>query len=548
MLKNWIDYRNIQTTEAGITALFIDYLTNFEKVGYYYAGPFQGREPWKAAIHRTLARKRNRSTLQRVLTDQNKEYLCGVKTLANIDLLGNENTLAIVTGQQVGILTGPLYTIYKAITAIKLAEFLALEHPSYNFVPVFWIESEDHDFAEINHATVLNHSHEIATIEYLLGGKPLEKNPGSVGAIPIDESIEPFFEQLGAQLQETEFKKPLLEMLRAHYRVGTSLGRAFAGLMSVYFGDTGLVFIDPSNPEFKKLAKPLFAAELSSISKTSQLVIEQSAELEERYHAQIKAKPVNLFMQHKGGRYLIEPREHDFSLKGTRQYFSKEELQHIVEETPELLSPNVVLRPLYQDLLLPTLAYVGGPSEVAYFAQLKPVYERFEIPMPVIYPRASVTIVEERVNGILEKFQVEAEEMFSSLDPVLMRIAEQVSEVKVESVFDELMLRFREAVTEARFGIQQIDPTLSGAVDGLLSKTETNIAVLKDKTQKAQQRRQEISLRQIHKASTLLFPRENFQERVFSTTYFLNKYGPDFIQWLISEMSIDRFQHQIIQV
>ncbi|MCX6136877.1 MAG: bacillithiol biosynthesis cysteine-adding enzyme BshC [Ignavibacteriales bacterium] len=548
MLKNWIDYRNIQTTEAGVTALFSDYLSNFEKVGCYYAGAYQGRDAWQAAIRRTLTLPRDRSLLQRVLTDQNREFLCGVKTLANIDLLGRDNTLALVTGQQVGMLTGPLYTIYKTITAIKLAESLAIEHPEYNFVPVFWIEGEDHDFAEINNATVLNQSHEIATIEYLLGGRPLERNPGPVGAIVIDESIDQFFDQLGMQLSETEFKKPLLEMLRAHYRTGTSMGRAFAGLMSSYFGDTGLILIDPSHSELKRHARSLFAAEISSISKTSQLVIEQSAELEESYHAQIKAKSVNLFMHHKGGRYLIEPREHDFSLKGTRQYFSKEDLQRIVDETPELLSPNVVLRPVYQDFLLPTVAYVGGPSEIAYFAQLKTVYERFGVPMPVIYPRASVTIVEERINDILERFQVEAEEMFSSLDPVLMRIAEQVSEVKVEALFEQLMVRFREAVTEARFGIQQIDPTLSGTVDALLSKTEANINVLQDKTQKAQQRRQEVSLRQIHKAASLLFPKGNFQERVFSTAYFLNKYGPDFIQWLMPEVSIDKFQHQIILV
>jgi bacillithiol synthase len=546
MLNNWIDYRNIQAPDSGITSLFSDYIANFDRLKKYYAGGYKGSEVWKSAIERTLSKERNRSLLRRVLADQNKEFHCGIKTLANIDLLGNDNTLAVVTGQQIGILTGPLYTIYKTITAIKLAEHLSVEHPEYNFVPVFWMECEDHDFSEISSATLLNQAHEVATVEYLVGGKPFEKNPGPVGTIVIDEHIEGFFTLLEQNLQDTEYKAPLLASLRAHYRPGTTLVQAFVGLMNEYFGDTGLVMLNPNNPEFKRAAQPLLRREVSSISKTSQLVIEQSAELEEQYHAQIKAKPINLFMFHKGGRYLIEPREHDFSLKGTRHYFSKEELYRLVEETPEVFSPNVVLRPLYQDLLLPTVAYVAGPSEIAYYAQLQPVYKRFEIPMPVIYPRASATIVEERVHDILEKFQVQPEELFTAIDPVLMRIAEQVSEVKVDALFDRLKSLFQEGITEARFGIQQIDPTLSGAVDAVLSKTETNLNVLKEKTQKAQQRRQEVSLRQIQKAATLLFPNSTLQERVYATAYFQNKYGPDFAGWLIRELKIDRFQHQLI--
>ncbi len=545
---DWIEYKQIQNFEVGITPLFVDYLNDFEKLKDYYAADFRDRKSWKKLIDKVLSKQKNRSTLVRVLTEQNKQHHCGIRTLANIDLLGNENTVAIVTGQQVGICSGPLYTIYKTLTAIKLAEQLSAQYPDYNFVPVFWVENEDHDFEEINKLNVLNPGGDLQTIEYLFGGKPLERNPGPVGSMVLDGFIDGFFDRLQSQLQESEFKAALFNELRGFYRPGTALGPAFVGLMNQMFEDSGLVFLNPSYAELKNILKPIFQKEIAGMSKTSQIVIETSAGLEEHYHAQIKAKSINLFMLHKGGRYLIEPRENDYSLKGTRQFFSKEELSTLVENSPEVISPNVVLRPICQDAILPTIAYVGGPSEVAYFAQLKPVYESFGVQMPVIYPRASVTILEEKVKNILEKFQVGFTEIWSDLDPLLVRIAEQVSEVKVDALFEQLHTLFHEAVAESRFGIQQIDPTLSGAIDSTLSRIDAQLNVLKEKTQSAQQRRQEVTIKQIQKVAANIFPKSNFQEREFNVVYYMNKYGPDFVKWLSGEIVIDRFQHQLIDL
>jgi len=545
---DWVDYKQIQNFDVGITPLFVDYLNDFEKLKDYYAADFRDRKSWKKLIDKVLSKQKDRSTLIRVLTEQNKQHHCGIRTLANIDLLGNENTVAVVTGQQVGICSGPLYTIYKTVTAIKLAEQLSAQFPDYNFIPVFWVENEDHDFGEINKVNVLNPAGDVQTIEYLFGGKPFERNPGPVGSIVIDSFIDNFFDRLQASFQESEFKLPLFTALRGYYRSGATLGAAFVGLMNQMFEDSGLVFLDPGNVELKKILKPVFQKEIAGLSKTSQMVIDTSAGLEEHYHAQIKAKSINLFMLHKGGRYLIEPRENDYSLKGTRQFFSKEELNSIVENSPELISPNVVLRPICQDAILPTIAYVGGPSEVAYFAQLKPVYEFFDVQMPVIYPRASVTIMEEKVKNILEKFQVDFTEIWSDIDPLLIRIAEQVSEVKVDVLFDQLHRRIHEAVAESRFGIQQIDPTLSGAIDSTLSRIESQLNVLKEKAQSAQQRRQEVTIKQIQKVAANIFPKSNFQEREFNVVYYMNKYGPDFVKWLSGEIIIERFQHQLIEL
>ncbi len=543
-----INYRQLAEREA-VTNLAADYHTNFEKVAGYFSGNYKEKETWEKKLHILQKRQYDRQVLHRVLNDQNRDYQSGIKTLANIDLLGNENTFAVVTGQQLGLFTGPLYTIYKAVTAVKLAQKLSAEFPEHNFVPVFWLESEDHDFDEINKVTFINAANELSQLEYLLGGKPLEKNIGGMGSVPLDEFIEQLFTALDANLPKSDYTSSLLDMLKGYYKPGVTFLKAFTGFFNHVYENSGLIFMNPNTPEFKKILSPFFTKEINANSEASKRVIQTSVELEEHYHAQIKAKALNLFMFYKGGRHLIEPSDNgDYFLKNLRQRYTKEELLTIAQETPELLSPNVVTRPLCQDTLLPTIAYVAGPGEIAYFAQLKPVYEYFNVTMPVIYPRASVTLMEEKIQKVLEKYSLDLEELFGDVDAILAKVSEQVSEVKVDSLFESLEVRIKESLNEARFGIQQIDPTLNGTIDATIAKFQQQLDVLKQKTQKAQQQKEEISLKQIKKAALNIFPNGNFQEREFSVIQYLNKYGPDFVKWVANEIAIDKFQHEVITV
>ena len=543
-----INYHKFVDREVA-TGLYTDYNTNFEKISKFYSGNYNDKHAWEIKINELQKRKFDRTILNRVLNNQNREFQSGIETLANIDLLGNDTTFAVVTGQQLGFFGGPLYTIYKAITTVKLARKLSQDFPDYNFVPVFWLEGEDHDFDEINKTKYLNSNNELSVVEYLIGGKPLERNIGATGNIIIDEHIEQFFLSIESTLPKTDYTVALLELLRGYYSKGNTFLKAFAGFFNHVYEDSGLIFINTNQPDFKKILSPLFVNEINSNSQTSKLVIQKSVELEDHYHAQIKAKALNLFMFHKGGRHLIEPSDSgDYYLKNLRQRFTKEELLSIAVNNPELLSPNVVMRPLCQDTLLPTVSYVGGPGEIAYFAQLKPVYEYFNVAMPIIYPRASVTLIEEKIKKVLEKYSLEVEDLFGEIEPILSKVSEQVSEVKVDSLFESLTIRINEAVNEARFGIQQIDPTLNGTIDGTLNKFQQQLEVLKQKTQKAQQQKEEVSLKQIKKASLNIFPNENFQEREFSVIQYLNKYGPDFVKWISNEIVIDKFQHQVITI
>jgi bacillithiol synthase len=528
--------------------LYSDYLNDYARVGEYFDADFHTPKNFHTKAKSVCEQFEHRAVLVEVLTEQNAVYGGNQRTQENIHLLSQPNTVAIVTGQQVGILTGPLYTIYKTLTAIKLCEKLRMLYPEYNYVPVFWLEGEDHDFAEINHIKVLNNENNPINIEYLIDGLPLEKNIGAVGEITIGKDIAPFFDQLQNILPKTEFKDSILELLRACYSEGTSFSVAFARVINRLFSDEGLVFISGHDRRLKQLLKNIFSKEINEYPKTSQLVIERSAELESRYTAQIKPKAVNLFYFHKGGRYLIEPREHDFSLKGTRQFFSKEELLRILEETPENFSPNVALRPICQDTILPTLAYIGGPSEIAYFAQLSIVYPYFNRSMPIIYPRATATLVEERQLKIMEKYQLSIIEFFDNPQNVSDKVVEIISEVKLEDLFAETVQRINDITNEMKFGLNYVDPTLLGALETTRSKIDSHFQVLKDKAMEAQKRRHETALRQVSKALNNLYPNGNLQEREFTITHFLNKYGLEFPQLLKDKLSVDSFEHQILQL
>jgi bacillithiol biosynthesis cysteine-adding enzyme BshC len=544
----WLDYRQLPIESGGFSELFFNYLYEFKEVEQFFPLNFRDPHAIQAMMNGIDQRLYDRSALARVLEGQNKEFGSTAKALDNIALLAKPTTYAIVTGQQVGLFGGPLYTILKTITTIKLSERLKQKHPQFDFVPVFWLEGEDHDFVEMNHISLLDVENKPGRIEYLPGGAIPERNLGPIGELVFDESLDHTLTNLEAALQKSDFTEEVLKRLREFYTVGRTFNQAFTAWMNYLFEDYGLVFISANNPEFKRILSPIFVKEITEFPKTSQAVIRQSAVLEEKYHAQIKAKSINLFLFHKGGRYLIEPREHDFSLKGTRHFLQKDELLKIATENPELISPNVVLRPIAQDTLLPTLIYVAGPSEVAYYAQLKPVYEDFNVLQPIIYPRASGTFLEERVERAMEKYGLGLPEFFEDPEKVKSKVAERISEVKADVVFGSATSSFHDALNELKFGLKEIDPTLLGALEGVKSKIDGNLSVLKEKTVAAQKRRHETAMRQIDKAIGGLLPNGVLQEREINVVYYMNKYGPDLVKWLVGEVDIAGFKHQILSL
>ncbi len=528
--------------------LFLDYLYEFENVKDFYKTNFRDKEEY-TKIFKKVSESHNhsRELLTSVLKDQYKDFEPSTKTLRNISFLSDKKTLAVVTGQQLGILGGPLYTFYKIITAIKLCSFLSDRYDDYQFVPVFWLEGDDHDFNEVREISLISENNEVKKVAYdeeLLE----EENRGSVGNIIFNERLSNFYEELEKNLRTTEFTGGLLEKIKTLYTTGKSFKQAFKELIFWLFDEYGLVIFDPQDLRIKELLKPIFKKEISDFRIHTEKLVNTSAKLEEVYHAQVKVRPVNLFYSFEEGRYLIEPVENEFRLKRKRKKFSFEELINKIEEEPDKFSPNVLLRPICQDYILPTAFYVGGPSEISYFAQVMPLYDFYKIEAPIIYPRSSATIIENNINSIIEKFEISLNELFLEPEKLKQKVIDSISKNSVEEIFNNTSNQIEIALDQLKERLFEFDKTMSDAGSKYKQKILHELDVLKEKTIEAQKRKYETTLRQIDKVTSAVLPNSNLQEREINFIYFANKYSINFLKQIFDELAINKFEHQILNI
>lgn len=545
---SFISFRTLAQNTEVFSKLFLDYIDHYDKVSRFYSGNFKDPNAWQTKIGEVTRRNIDRQAIVRILRNQNRDAHCGIQTLENIDLLLHENTLAVVTGQQVGLFSGPLYTFYKALHTVLLASKLRERFPEYNFVPIFWLEGEDHDYEEVSSFSIIDKNNSLQTFTYKHSAEEPTNNYGAVGTIEFQDSIIGLIDKAFEALPGTEYSKVVAQLFRTAYQPRMTFNRAFIHLMNELLMDAGLIFVDPNSHEVKRILAPIFKRDLTGAPPLCTKVIRQSDELEKNYHAQIKPPPLNVFLFHDGGRYLLEPRGEFFGLKGTRHKFSKAELIDIIEHFPSKLSPNVVLRPLCQDYLLPTIAYVAGPSEVAYFAQLKPLYEEFSISEPIIYPRASITVFEDRAQKACSKFGLEAIDLLGDKDSMRKKVLERISTVNLDATFSEVSTRIRDTYSPVEEALRELDPTLLSVYQKTIQKMEELKVNLKKKAEEAHARRHDIALGQIEKAALSVMPGSLPQERMLNVLYFLNKYGLEFLRWISTEMNIESFRHQIIEI
>lgn len=533
--------------------LFIKYTDDFESLADFYEFDFKKTEDFQKCIElkkETYLKGKTffRNEVTDILKEQNKKFESSEKTFENIQLLNDHNTFAVVTGQQIGILTGPYYTILKALNTIQLSDKLKENFPEYNFVPVFWLEADDHDFAEINNIDIISKENELKNLKYFENGEEQEKYLKPVGKIIIDEHIESFKQDLRNSFNHSDFTDSLFDLINETYKEGTDLKTAFALFMNKLIKDKGLIFIDPTDNEIKKLLQPVFEKELATFPEICEKVINTSVELEENFAVQVKPKAINLFYIHEGNRYLIEPRENDiFALKHSRQKFTKEELFGLLESNPERFSWNVVTRPICQDYLLPTVAYIGGPSEIAYFGQFRQVYRSFDITMPVIYPRTSVTILENRVISFMEKYNIGFQEFFNEKE-IGIKLLNENSDASADQIFSDMKEEMRGIFYTYEKELVKIDAKQTEGFSKRNNQFLESLDVAKEKFINSQSKQNEVISNQLSKALLFVYPDNILQERVLNITYFLNKYGTEFINYLFGEIVIDDYGHQVIEV
>ena len=528
------------------STLFTTYCTDYDRLAAFYSGDWRSPEARRQAAARTAARPRDRNLLADVLLEQNERWGLDPTTRAHIEALRDAETVAVVTGQQVGLLTGPLYTPYKTLTTVQLARRLA-EETDRSVVPVFWLEGGDHDLDEVAGFNLL-HRNEAVALRYTGHTLPEHGNLGPVGRLHLTDQITAVLDQVDEVLPPSDFHDALLTALRAAYQPGTTLLDAFARLMRALFPEAGLVFMNPDDARLKQQAAPLFRREIEDCDTASTRLNEVSAVLERDFHIQVHTRPTNLFLCDGTGRHPIDADGDQFTLRSTDRTFTRDDLLALLDADAACFSPNVVLRPIMQDWLMPTAAYVGGPGEVAYFAQFKPLYEWAGVPMPVIYPRASVSVLEAKVQKVLGKHALDVPDFGDDLDRLFQRVVLQEMDADVEAMFKEAGRHLHQAINQLKPKIEQVDRTLVRTAEATRAGLIKEMEKLKGRVVRAEKQHHDQLRAQLEKAMINLYPGGKPQERALSVLYFLNKYGLNFLTVLHDQLSLDTAEHQVVEL
>lgn len=434
----------------------------------------------------------------------------------------------VATGQQPGLFAGPLYSLYKALSAIGLAATLErdLGRP---VLPLFWIASEDHDWAEVDHAHVVDVENNLRT--FRLPAPEGDPNP-PVHRIRLGDGVVGLVEELLQTLPKSDFSDSYFELIRKSYAPGKSLSEGFQEVLGTLLGAHPLLFADAGASGLKEASVPILLRELSESEAHEDALRVMSDRLEREGHdPQVPILPegINLFLEGPAGRdrlYRDGPR---VRLHHAGIRLSYEEVRSRVENDPSVLSPNVLLRPVVESALFPTLSYVGGPGEVAYLAQTRPLFELHGLSMPVVQPRFSALLVEGKVRKVLEKFGWTPDALERPVHELATEIAREEMPDPVRKALGEIRSVLGEGAAALGRTVQEIDPTLKGPVIHARNAAYSAFADAEKKILQALKRENRIALEQVEKAQLHLFPMGKPQERVINPFYYLVRYGPDLV-------------------
>ena len=527
--------------------LFLDYLRDPLALRRFYPSAIRfhhelpQRAPEVLAAHKT-----DRKVLCDALSEMNVVWGAGAETLANIDLLREADCLAVVSGQQAGLFTGPLYTIYKALSAVKLAG--CLRQRNTKAVPLFWIATEDHDFAEVAKAEFIGKDCRLASVTVPL---ELHGEAQPVGHVVLDDSISGVIDRLVELLPVSEFTLDLEALLRDAWKPGRGYGEAFARMMTSLIGQYGLIFLDPMDFRMKRLAAPLYASAASRAQEIADALEARSRELEEAgYHAQVLASASSfpLFMHDaEGARHaLTRTDDGKYKVKDSDLAYTGQELADLAALEPERFSPNVTLRAVVQDYLLPTIAYLGGSAEIAYFAQTAEVYRVLERPVTPILPRSSLTMVERHTSRVLERYGLGLADLFAGPENVLSRVVEEHLGADTAKSFTETEESLNQDLDRLREKLRAIDPTLAEALETGRRKITYQLEGLRSRFHRAQMSRDETAHRQLQRAFDQLYPEKDLQERHINISSLLARHGRYVVEWIYNAINLGSEEHQIV--
>jgi bacillithiol biosynthesis cysteine-adding enzyme BshC len=527
-----------------IRRLAADYAFDYTRVESFFAGNPATPAAWADTIARSQATARQPAELARVLADQQARRDAPAEARQAASRLADPATRVVITGQQAGLFGGPLFTLLKAMTAMRLAGQVEQTH-GVPVVPVFWIDAEDHDWAEVSGCTVLDPDLSPRTIR-------LPDPPGAgerpVARLLLDETVKAAIDSLETTLPESEFRAELVAGLRRAYQPGRGMAEAFGCWLETVLGRHGLVVYDSSDPAAKPLARDILTREIAEPGETAELASRAGEALVENgYHAQVTPSEGAISLFH------LEPHREAIRVTGDSVTIGDRTttlaaLAQEAKASPEHFSPNVLLRPIVQDAVFPTICYVAGPNELAYLGQLREVYARFGIAMPLMYQRTTATLVDSATLRFLGKYDLP----MMALQPRDEKALNELLQSQLPPTVDNALAGVASLISERMDGlasaVPQIDPTLEGTVRTTLGKMQHELHTLHNKVIQAAKRKDETLRRQFQRAQALTFPSGHPQEREVGFVWFLNRYGSALIPRLIEDIPLGMGQHYVISI
>jgi bacillithiol biosynthesis cysteine-adding enzyme BshC len=517
------------------SALFTDFQYHFGRVARFYAHDPHDARSYAAAAKNIAYPDDRRAALVRALRSSNTET-------ASLDLLAQPGTVAVVTGQQVGLFSGPAYTIYKALTAVRLAS--QLSEQGIPAVPMFWLATEDHDVAEVDHVFIFGPDHRPAQLSLAAAGK--SERP--VGGIPI---AAPPVDRLREVLAGFPYGEEVAEMVRVAYPDGVTFGRAFRALLERLLAGRGLLFVDPLDESVRRLAAPLLQETVRQDEGLHAKLIERGKQLEEAgYHAQVhvEAKTSLVFLLDGERRTTLRRQNGEYTSKekqaGDRKYSAAELIAR-----GEQLSPNALLRPVVQDYVLPTVAYVGGPAELAYMAQSQVLYRELLGRMPVMVSRGGFTLLDARTAKLMERYALTVPSFFHGEDGVRDAIAQRLVPPSLTEEFGQVRRTVSQSVERLRDDLTGFDSTLAAAVNKSSAKILYQLSKIERKTAHETLKRNDRAAADASYMSGLIFPDKHLQERYYSILPFLARHGVrDLMDTLYEHVRLECPDHQVLLV
>jgi bacillithiol biosynthesis cysteine-adding enzyme BshC len=525
------------------TRIFGDFLSDYSKVQQFYPRSAYFDQWFKDEALNLRYDAERRQRVSAILERQNRSWGASEKTVENIARL-RAGSSAIVTGQQVGLFGGPLFSVFKALSAVKLADHAT--RSGIDCVPVFWLATEDHDLAEVNQVAIPGPDFSSQNLTASVVG--VQDAP--VGTLRLGAEIQAVVEVASGLLGPSEIS----DFLREAYRPDQTLGSAFARLFARLFADWGVILLDAADPELHSIAEPIYRAAAEHAAELDEALLARGAALEAAgYHQQVKVTPSStlLFTLRNGARVPLHRRVNgngstDFVID--EEHLSQTELLSRVASSPQNFSGNALLRPVIQDYLLPTLTYIGGSAEIAYFAQVAVVYEALLGRVTPIVPRFSATILDAKPKAFLERYGLRLPDLFQGPEALRELLASRSLPKELQLAFDQAESSLEKSLAAIREGLAKLDPTLVDSATNAASKMQYQFSQLRSKAARAELRQTEVLTRKADLLSNLLYPNKALQEREIAGAYFLARHGMEFLRDVYETIRPDCLDHQIITI